>query len=122
MNFLQSKFVLLVAVVATASAAEPKIYQIQELDQAPKATAQAKPRYPSDVTPDQTDVAVDVAFVIDSTGQVVGARVRDCKVETLYNSIDFDASAHGTDSKTHRSATAESDYPTVLNAANQFAE
>jgi len=121
MNFPSPKFALFLAAIATVSAAEPKIYQVQELDQAPKATIQTKPRYPSDVTQDHTGATVEVAFVIESSGRVVGARVRDCKVDTLHNSVDFDASAHGTDSKTHESATAESDYSTLLNAANQFA-
>jgi len=102
------------------AAAESRIYQVEELDEAPKATSQAKPEYPSQITQDHINATVDIAFVVDSTGRVVGARARECKIVTGSRGIVFDTYGRGVNSRTRKSAVGEADYLLLRETARSF--
>jgi len=104
----------------SARAVEPRIYQVEELDDAPKAIRQAKPGYPYQVTEGHISATVDIAFVVDSTGRVVGARARECKILTSGRGIDFDTYGRGVNSRTHKSAINEFDYGVLREVARKF--
>jgi hypothetical protein len=113
--------VLIAAKVHGEPSAVPAIYQLSDLDQTPKAKIQVRPAFPAFSTREQIRASVDVAFVVDKDGRVFGIRARKCTVSTSTKSIDFSATAHATDSKTHKSAEKDPEYAALLDAANKFA-
>jgi len=135
MSSLPANLAFLLGIMTAASASEPaklpagpestasgpRIYQIGELDQIPKATTQDQPIYPSAVTQSQINGTVDVAFVVGTTGHVIGARARKCTVLTAKSSVEFDRTLRGIDSKSRKSAEKEADYPILLDAAKKLA-
>jgi len=99
-------------------AAVPRIYQLAELDHAPKVVRQFQPYYPKEVAePMEIHADVTIEFVIDPAGRVIDARTRQCTISTVNRSMDFDSAGRAFDSSSHRPVAAGADYARFLGAA-----